>query len=569
MTQRALLALACVAAFVILVPWQPKIITAPPDSAWQNVLHDAFATGAHFGEEIVFTYGPWGFLTTGYDPRTWHAMLAVWIAIAAAIVLALFEIARLTLDRSWQRAAFVLIVVMLAKIDIGYFTDVPYFLAAIVMLRLHFARGHPAIRAFLAAMLGAIALTKFSFFLAVIVAIAIVLVDDVLARRVPVTAVTFIASLTGFWIAARQPLALFPAFVRNSWEVAAGYSENMSLTFGYREDDILLGLTAVLIAAIVIAAAEESRVYAAGIGAVLLLALKAGAVRVDGHDLITHTTLAVAAIVAAPRNRKMSWCAIAAVALLAYALPARTLPPLATSMMRTLAPHQRNLDRERDELLANVRSEGRPTNCPCDAYPYESDVPIAWNVASSRRPVFQSYSAYSPRLQELNAAHLRGPRAPETLLFRVSGIDKRLPSSEDGASWPEIFARYRVESASGTFLVLRRIHDAKPPRLEPVAQIASSGLTFASLDIHPTLLERIVTTLIRGHPRHIILTTESSAKHRFRIAPGSARALFLVSPLITTNAEFASRSGERVTRIEVEGRASYTLRLFRLSETSD
>ena len=53
------------------------------DLSWQLVLHDAWATGVHFGEQIIFTYGPYGFAYCGYDPRTFAVGLAIWLLIAA------------------------------------------------------------------------------------------------------------------------------------------------------------------------------------------------------------------------------------------------------------------------------------------------------------------------------------------------------------------------------------------------------------------------------------------------------------------------------------------------------
>ena len=40
------------------------------DDAWIQMLHMAFVERLQFGRDIVFTFGPWGFLYGGYHPAT-------------------------------------------------------------------------------------------------------------------------------------------------------------------------------------------------------------------------------------------------------------------------------------------------------------------------------------------------------------------------------------------------------------------------------------------------------------------------------------------------------------------
>src|SRR5262249_61940810 len=75
----AVYAAAFALAIVLLVPWEPPSLGSKADTSFQLVLHDAFARRAHFGEEVVFNYGPYGFVFCGYDPRTFGAALAVWL----------------------------------------------------------------------------------------------------------------------------------------------------------------------------------------------------------------------------------------------------------------------------------------------------------------------------------------------------------------------------------------------------------------------------------------------------------------------------------------------------------
>jgi hypothetical protein len=52
------------------------------EDGWIQMLHMAFAERLQFGRDIVFTFGPWGFLFGGYHPATYLISVVVWVAIA-------------------------------------------------------------------------------------------------------------------------------------------------------------------------------------------------------------------------------------------------------------------------------------------------------------------------------------------------------------------------------------------------------------------------------------------------------------------------------------------------------
>ena len=47
------------------------------DDSWIQMLHLAFAERLQFGRDIVFTFGPWGFLFGGYHPATYLISVVV------------------------------------------------------------------------------------------------------------------------------------------------------------------------------------------------------------------------------------------------------------------------------------------------------------------------------------------------------------------------------------------------------------------------------------------------------------------------------------------------------------
>ena len=52
------------------------------DGSWMQTLHVAFEQHWQFGRDIVFTFGPWGFLYGGYYPPTFVTSVIVWAMLA-------------------------------------------------------------------------------------------------------------------------------------------------------------------------------------------------------------------------------------------------------------------------------------------------------------------------------------------------------------------------------------------------------------------------------------------------------------------------------------------------------
>src|SRR5262249_37075281 len=91
-----------------------------------------------------------------------------------------------------------------------------------------------------------------------------------------------------------------------------------------------------------------------------------------------------------------------------------------------------------------------------DIYPYYQNILLANGVEWSPRPIIQSYSAYEPKLADINANHLSSSSAPLHVFFDVSPIDGRLAALEDGKSWPLLLSRYHIVGRSGHYLMLDR-----------------------------------------------------------------------------------------------------------------
>jgi hypothetical protein len=117
----------------------------------------------------------------------------------------------------------------------------------------------------------------------------------------------------------------------------------------------------------------------------------------------------------------------------------------------------------RDLASIRARMPRPPVEGTVDVYGNWQSIAIAYSFDYRPRPLFQSYIAYDAALAEMNAEHLRGGDAPQSILFGFNSIDHRYVPLDDALSWPEILRRYDPVTRSRDMMVLRK--RAQPRRL--------------------------------------------------------------------------------------------------------
>jgi hypothetical protein len=187
-----------------------------------------------------------------------------------------------------------------------------------------------------------------------------------------------------------------------------------------------------------------------------------------------------------------------------------------------------------------------------DVYSIEQSVLLASSNLWDPRPVFQSYSAYTPELAELNERHLRGADAPDWALIHLETIQGRFPSLDDGASWPALLDNYAFVSYDGRYVLMRkreithqesRYEDVVSETCETGRTIAipeSAGLLFAKVDLKPTLLGRLLTAVFNPPILHIVVHLSDGETRRYRVAANMMSTGFLLSPFVNDTKDFAS-----------------------------
>jgi hypothetical protein len=556
------------------------------DESWVQTLHFAFEHHLQFGRDIVFTFGPWGFLCGGYYPTTWMLSVTIWIVLSFVFWWCLWLMSRHFMkDKLW---AWLWMVgcIGVTGLPVSQNFDIRLDAWILLLLFLHFFTEGSAFslaKILLVTTLGLLGLTKFTELMMTTGIVLIIAADDVLrCRRFPWLIVVFGFSVIFFWLAAGQSLSSFGPFLSNSWQIAGGYTEAMMSGAGMELLDAgIFWLAAVAACVPIVWAAylKHSRhgiLLVIGLGLILFVVFKHGFVRNDQHE----SEVAVAVLLTAMMGMAAAWpvlrslgerarltCGILGIIVLTYATVAFNIcvpeKGLFARFAETLSPRDmwsptnlfcnaNNLKAAYDNRLAEIRDlyPLPELSGGVDVYPWDQVIIFAHDWHYAPRPVFQSYSAYTPGLAEMNADHLRSRHAADNLVFAVRPLDGRFPSLDDGCSWPELLSRYDVQGATKDFVLLKKSPAPREYKLvplensfirfvEPVAlPSASNGPIWIKLKIDKTPLGSLIAALYKPPDLTLTITLRNGRRFNFRLVPGMARSGFLLSPFINDNASF-------------------------------
>jgi hypothetical protein len=468
------------------------------DPSWNAGLAMSAHDGLQFGREIVFSYGPLGFLQS---PYIWYSELGVLAFLFTAAVYVGFCIA---LVWALGRALPLLIGTVLAFLLIGALPPLEQalLLAAIAALALlEEERPARALDAFVvgAATFAAIeALVKLSTG-PILFAIFLLALIGVRASRWRIGAYValFAIELLGLWLLAGQSLGAIPDFLDNTREIVSGYSGAMIREVDVAQWKVVVASIAAAVTTVALVAACAAgrfRDRRALICGDLLMAIaaftvfKEGVVRTDAGHLSLYFSTACVLWIAIPWTRpRWPWLVVGAAAIAVAGLPVRTsdtptnLDPVAN--VRDAGEQIRNLfsPGRRADLIAAGRA-GMEATYRLDPQtrtalrgrtvaiePWEAGVAWAYELDWDPLPVFQNYSAYTAGLDRLNAEAAESPEGPERILrenpplvlpeFPTQDLDSRFPGWDPPEQQRAVLCNFAPLHTTGRWQVLGRVPD--------------------------------------------------------------------------------------------------------------
>lgn len=579
-------ALTFLYALATIVPWALRLyVDSSLDVSWELALHHAFAVGMRHGHDILFTFGPYGFLfTRAYTPATVGWTIALWTAIGCVLWSGIWLVARRAIGEPVVAFFWAVLLLSIAGSSAELTLVGLNVLTLIVFFTVDADRVRTIVGSLLCAAVALSGLVKFTYFVVGVAVVVVVAATEAWRghwRRGAIPVLVYLGSLGGFWLLAAQRLGDFPVYIRWSLAMTSGYSDAMSVLGRPEDVGRYLALAGILLGCLAIAewrARHRPGVgLFLGVGLILFVAFKAGFVRHDLHVLSAALSLLLVAASLIPEftrrlGRVVGGGVIGVVCILAatfvgvstrhyldvsfwpYTFKGIESFPANVAALRQdlggMAPYQKGYESAINRIRAT--NPIPPSDGPVDLYSYSQAAILVADVEYAPRLVFQSYAAFTPELAERNAAHVRGDDAPQRIYFDVQTIDARYPSLDDGASWPDLLTRYDVRGITPQFLVLERASHERSYQMTPLGSLdgqlgktiavppASEGPLWVRIDLKPTLLGRLADVLYKRPQVYVDVVLTDGQKVRYRLVPAMARGGFLLSPIVVDRNAFVS-----------------------------
>ena len=430
-----------------------------PDPLWQLALNHAAEYGLTFGDEVIFTYGPLGFLRVplvAYDgPAVFAAVYAIYVQLALGLTLvwaarrsfrapAAFVIALLSAMLASQQfvpADAIIIVVFICCV--GTLTEDP----PPVSWRLF------AVAAGVVSSLELLGKINVGLLVLAMTVVAVLAFPGAPRARITILfAGTVAGSTLALWLASGQGLGNIVEYGQTGFEVIAGYPRNHTVDLAAVSWDYLAAAGMMLAALAVTfvgtaALAPRLRIAIVAIVALMLFALfkQAFVFRVfvfmplfvsgmlapwlafrwrGGQRLAPLAAIAVMGLLYFPLSHGgLSWGGVKTVFD-----PFQRAKSASLQLRDLLIPSERNAARSqgRAELIDQFQLDPGTLALLEDRavaiHPWEFSIAWAYELDFTPLPVVGTYITYTQELDARNAAALMAESGPERLLRHRNGI---------------------------------------------------------------------------------------------------------------------------------------------------
>jgi len=574
------------------------------DASWKQVLLYAFQNHLQFGRDIVITYGPLGwfyhFNYLGDSAALFYLHLGL-SALLSLFVAALFM--SVPLARLEKTVFLCLTILIMAKYRhrddaLIFLTVVGWTAVALFTPNLPAAVSRRLLSGALLCFLAALSLTKFTFFVLAVLAVFSMtagLWPNLRYKALLIPPVYGIFLLT-FWSASGQATVNFLPFLLHSLEMAGGYSEAMSL-HSLPLLTVLAGVTMLLIFIQVLSmfsSIRECQALALGMFTLLtvFIAWKEGFVRQDAHIIVFFCFAALVPFFIhldknAANRRRLTfyftrYAAVAvSVGVLAVGVPQPKdtysptvyLEAIQTTFMNNLGKltlpndawenHKNTVTPLRiRHVLPKIRAMVGQSSV--DVFYSEQGLAFLNDLNFTPRPVFQSYTAYTAKLLQLNAAFYLGPNAPEFVIYKQQPIDNHWPMLEDSLALLVLLRHYQPVLSERGYLLLKRMPGKRQlplslPVMSHQTQFGESvevtpfnrQTLWLKLELQPSILGRLLALLYRFPMVYLEIEDSLGRQLRFRIVPHIAEAGFVLSPFFLEKTAVAAWfNGERLPAVK-------------------
>ncbi len=573
-----------IAALCLLTFRFPQgVLKATIDDSWNAVLAFANVNHLRFGDDVVFTYGPLGYLVINrFLPDTAVPRLLLGTLVGVSTITGLCLLLWRMKSIVWRVVWLLFFAVLCAKLHWAgddLFVELGLF-AWGLLCWLESGRRLALFVLWLTFMAVIAALIKFTLAVVAALAVGTIACDLVLRKRKALAAGSCAGFLLGWmagWVVMGQDLSRVPVFLARWLQIAGGYNLAMSVN----ESNVALGIAALLaavlavivrVAALPLPAHEHPRwrrgLLLAWLLAQLFLAWKYGYVRSDQVHLalflVFLPVLALTLEALPPVGARALWttrgaalaCGVAMLVMV-HEMNSRFLlltPGWSYENVRDNLSTLMHADDYTRDNAALQRDEIQKMQLPAaramidrssvDVFGQFGIEAIFNGMNYHPRPIIQSYSAYTPPLMELNERFYLASNAPDYLLFDLEPIDGRFPAVEDALALRAALVNYDMAGADNQFLILKHARSEAPVLKlvregdlnwnEKISLVDHQGTNlWLELEAKPSLAGRVRQFLYKPPTLQLKVwsATNSLAPRTFPVPACMLLAGFLANPL--------------------------------------
>ena len=598
------------------------------DPSWQAVLSYAGEMKMQFGHDIVFTYGPLGYLSgdcfSPYAPVTRLFFEVIFgVVIATGLCLLAWRI-------TWPWRLVLLGFFIFLTTPLHWNGDALYAdLGLFAWGLLCYLESGSRLRSYVLALAGfavVAALIKFTFLILGVLTIGLVACDLILRRRHALAAGMIGGFILGFlilWKLLGQNFSGLGSYLTTSFDLTQDYNAVMGLTHFDITWLLLIAASAavaVLGRVIISPIAGRAPIGLARIPLLLWLAgilfeeWKYGCVRSDWPHVKAMLGILPIMVIGmeslpAPGKRSLRFARGGILVCLAVVIIFLQVWVGIWAPVTCITLACRNLAGSIDVLVRpvhylRVQTEFSSAELHKDELPHiraavgdaTADVFGQYQIYAIfnslnywPRPVFQSYTAYSRRTMALNEEFYSSSSAPQYVLFNLRPIDQRFPPLEDAFVLRDLLMNYGPVFSEGDYLLLRQksirhvpltlVHEGTARLGEKVnLPDDQKGLLWLEVKFQPKALDRLRAFLYRPEDMRLVIWKPSDHEPSliFNAPTAMLSAGFLINPLALDNQAvvniYSGTNALRAGAFTVEttpdlfnsGQSSFQYRLFQI-----
>jgi len=598
---RRLIEIALFLLFTVAIFQFPEHPGSGIDPSWKMAMGQTFHDGRQFGSEVVYNYGPLGFLmgNTWFGLQFWS--LVFWQLFVAMVFSAI-------IIRNGQALRWELrIIYILMFLFYGIIYPDALYMITIALTGIELIRNDKwclPVSAFFALFFAAISLMKFTnmvFAFFVVMAVCIYRCQLRRWRESAWFAGWFFGGGLALWLLCRQNPLNFPAYLRNSWLISTGYEEAMGTPASPHvlwKGLAVLAILAIYMLLHVFLQRNKPRAIAsvAVLAAFIFLDWKHGFVRADAHMLVFFVS-ALVPIAAFPAlmddplhlrwlQRSLLLCAglISLFAVHNIMQEEETDPPyVSAGLWENIHDNVADVLDWKSyragyaaSLQANKAKSALPLtrkivgNGTMDLIGNEQTAIFYNGFHYSPRPVFQSFAAYNQPLEQFNYDFLASDRAPGFVLMKLNTIDERLAALDDASVLRLLPQLYEVVNADehGYMLWKRRApqQPSAPARAIrsvdlalntpfPLCDLSAKNL-WVTINLRPSTLGRLRRFFYKPAMVRLAVRLDDGTLNTYITPLSQALSGFILNPLIENNADYLAfskgESTHRIRSLEIE-----------------